>query len=143
MQPFIKVLSKAVFVSFLISSTLWACQPKPEPLKPNAKEQASLDKLYNRCTRAAASTPSRKLKNLVRHRKPEVFFTCDDMRQLCEDDYTNDRCQSMMVVASIEHAFHRVCRTNYQASACGKLDACNIRGFETPECSIAIEPYNQ
>ena len=143
MQSFTKLLGEVAAASFLISSTLSACKPKLEPVKPSVEQQASLNKLYKKCIPAAATTPSRKLKNLARHRKPEVFFTCAEMKQLCENDYTNDRCQSMMVVASIENAVHKVCRANHQSSACRKLDACNIKGFESPECLSAIKPYNR
>lgn len=85
-RSFTKLLGEAAVASFLISSTLSACQPKLEPVKPNGEQQASLNKLHKKCILAAATTPSKKLTNLVRHRKPELFFTCDEMKQLCEND---------------------------------------------------------
>ena len=83
------------------------------------------------------------MKNLVKHRKPDLFFTCDEMKKLCESDFANERCQSMMTVASIENAFHKVCRASNKPSACNKVDVCNETGFESPECKSAVESYNR
>ena len=143
MPLLIKSLSQAVIAGFLISSTLSACQQKVDPVKPNAEQQASLNKLYKRCGAAATTTPSGKMRNLVRHRKPNLEFTCDEMKQLCDNDYANDRCQGMMTVASIENAFHSVCRKSQQRAACSKLTTCNVNGFESSECASAITPYNR
>ncbi len=143
MRLYIKFLSKAVAVSFLITLFLSACQPKVELVKPTAEQQEALDQLYNRCAPAASTTPSKKLKNLAKHRKPDLYFTCDEMKQLCESDYANDRCQGMITVASIENAFHKACRSSHKPSACRKLTVCNAKGFESPECLSAIKPYNR
>ena len=143
MRSFTKFWGEAVVASFLISSTLAGCQAKVEPVKPDAEQQASLNRLYQSCKSAVTTLPSGKLKNLVRHRKKELFFTCDDMKQLCENDYANDRCHGMIIVASIENAFHRVCRSSNQPSACRKLTICNAKGFESAECLSAIKPYNR
>lgn len=143
MHSYIKFWGTVVVASFLISSTLAGCQAKVEPVKPNAEQQASLNRLYQTCKSAVTTAPSGKLKNLARHRKSDIYFTCDDMKHLCENDYVNDRCQGMIIVASIEYAFHRVCRSNNQPSACRKLTVCNVKGFESLECLSAIKPYNR
>jgi len=143
MGSHIKFLGEAVIASILMSSLLSACQPKIEPVAPTAEEQASLNRLYKKCIPATTTTPSGKFKNLAKHRKPNVFFTCDDMKQLCESDYANERCQSMIIVTSIENAYHSVCRKTHQRSACQKLQVCNVKGFESPECLTAIKPYNR
>ena len=136
-----RIWGGVIAASVLISMS--ACQPKVEPVKPSAEQQAALNRLHKKCKAAVKTTPSGKLTNLVRHRTPEIDFTCEDMKQLCETDYANDRCQSMMVVASIENAFHKACRTKSQPSACRKLTICNVQGFESPECSSAVQPYNR
>ncbi len=136
-------LGKSVAAAVLAISSLSACGSKVEPVKPSVEQQASLDRLYKRCGPAEATTPAKKLKNLARLRKPDIYFTCDDMKQLCETDYANERCQGMITVASIEAAFHKACRTGNKPSACNKVDACNANGFESPECLSAIKPYNR
>ncbi len=143
MPSFAKVLRQAAIAGLLVSTTLSACTPKAVPVKPNAEQLTSLNRLYKNCIPAAAKTGTNTLKNLARHRKPELYFTCDEMKQLCEKDYGHDRCQGMMIVASIENAVHKACRTRSTSPACRKLDACNIKGFESPECLSAIKPYNR
>ena len=143
MWLFAKFLGKVVVGSFFVILFLSACQPKAELVKPTAEQQEALDLLYNRCTPAASTTPSKKLKNLAKYRKPDLHFTCDEMKQLCENDYANDRCQGMITVASIENAFHKACRSSHKPSVCRKLSVCNVKGFESPECLSAIKPYNR
>ena len=142
MSLYTKFITQAAIAGIFIISVLSACQPNEKPVKPNAEEQDSLSQLYKRCGPAASSTPSKKLKNLTRLRKPDLYFTCDDMKQVCETNYASDRCQGMMIVASIENAFHKACRSRSNSSSCRKLSACNIKGFESPECLSAIKPYN-
>lgn len=144
MRPISNFVGKVIAVSVLMSGTISACQPKVEPVKPNAEQQASLTRLHKKCKSATTTTPSGKLKNLVKYRKPDLFFTCEDMKQFCENDYVNDRCQAMITVAAIENAFHKACRSSRQnSSSCRKLTVCNVKGFETPECLSAIKPYNR
>jgi len=138
-----KFVGKAIAACILLSGTLSACQPKVEPVKPNAEQQALLTRLYKNCKSAVTTTPSGKLKNLAKYRKSDVYFTCEEMKQLCENDYVNDQCQAMITVASIENAFHKACRTRQQSSACRKVDVCNIKGFESPECLSAVKPFNR
>jgi len=138
-----KFVGKAIAACILLSGTLSACQPKVEPVKPNAEQQALLTRLYKNCKSAVTTTPSGKLKNLAKYRKSEVYFTCEDMKQLCENDYVNNQCQAMITVASIENAFHQACRSRSQPSACRKLTVCNAKGFESSECLSAVKPFNR
>lgn len=143
MRPYTEFLGKSVAAAILAISSLSACGAKVEPVKPSVEQQASFDRLYKRCGPAEATTPSKKLKHLARLRKSDIYFTCDDMKQLCETDYASERCQGMITVASIEVAVHKACRTGNKPSACSKVGACNKNGFESPECASAIKPYNR
>ena len=144
MASFIKLLSGGL-LAFAISTSLSACQPKAAPVTPDAEQQAQLNRLHKRCIAAAAIQGDR-LKNLARLRKKQFYFTCDEMKQICETDYANQMCDGMMTVASIENAYQQACRKSQSASrsaACSKLDPCNRNGFESPECTSAIIPYNR
>ena len=132
-------------LALAISISLSACQPKATPVTPDANQQAKLDRLHKRCI-AAAEGQGGRLKNLARLRKKQSHFTCDEMKQICETDYTSQMCAGTMTVASIENAYQQACRKSQSASrssACAKLDPCNRIGFESPECASAIIPYNR
>ena len=140
MHAFLKLFGTAT-----LAITLSACQPKAEPVKPTDLQQTLLEKLHKRCI---AASPGKKgsLKNLARHRKRSMQFTCDEMKLTCESDYASDFCKGMIVVASVENAYQRACRTSHKASAssaCRKLRDCNGKGFESPECAAAIAKYNR
>jgi len=112
-----------------------ACQPKVEPVKPTADQQASLERLHKNCI-AASPGQQGLLINMPRHRKSSMQFNCDDMKFTCETDYASDLCKGQMTVSKIESAFHQVCRTSRKAassSACNKLS----------DCTAAVEPYNR
>ena len=145
MASFIKLLSGGL-LAFAISTSLSACQPKAAPVTPDAEQQAQLNRLHKRCIAAAAIQGDR-LKNLARLRKKQFYFTCDEMKQICEQDYANEMCKGMMTVVSVENAFEKACRKNERASsspACSKLTKpCNVEGFESPECSNVIARYNR
>jgi len=128
-----------------LAFALSACQPpKPEPVKPTALQQTLLEKLHKRCFPASRGQQG-SMTNMPRHRKQSLQFTCDEMKLTCENDYASDLCKGMMVVASVENAHQRACRTSVKASrsaACSKLGPCNRNGFESPECAAAIAKYN-
>ena len=135
-----------VVFSSLMAISLSACGPKHEPVKPDAQQQASLTRLHKNCI---AASPGKKgeMRNLARLRKKQAIFSCDEMKQICEQDYANDMCKGMMTVASVENAVEKACRKNERASrspACSKLTRpCNVKGFESPECTSVIARYNK
>lgn len=140
MSSFLRIFG-VVTLAFAVS----ACQPKPEPVKPNSDQQASLNRLHKNCI-AASPGKQGKLRNLPRYRKRSMQFACDEMKRTCETDYASDFCKSMMVVASVENAHQRACRVSRKAAtstACRKLRDCNGKGFESQECTTAIARYNK
>jgi len=143
------MLSVSKFCSGVIAASLWislsACQPKAEPVKPSAEQFASLNRLHKTCI---AASPGKKgdMDHLARLRKKQSRFTCDEMKSLCESDYAHELCQGMIIVASVETAHQKACRSSAKgsvSSACRKLSACNVKGFESPECLSAVKPYNR
>ena len=136
----------AVIIPGLLAISLSACGPKHVPVKPDAQQHASLTRLHKNCI-AASPGKSGTLRNLARLRKKQATFTCDEMKQICEQDYANEMCKGMMTVASVENAFEKACRKNERASsspACSKLTKpCNVEGFESQECSNVIARYNR
>ena len=148
MQSFLKLLS-VVIMAFAVSS-LSACQPKgPPPVPATAEQQASLERLRKNCI-LPASLNGRKpgsLRNMPDMRDTKFYYTCDEMKQLCESDYESEMCKSMMLVASVENAMQKTCRAlppRRTSPECTKVGrGCNGKGFASPECQSAIAPYNR
>jgi len=89
--------------------SLTACQPKVEPIKPTAEQQAQLNRLHKNCI-AASPGKQGKMMNLARLRKKQQTFTCDEMKLNCETDFASEMCQGPMIVAKVEWAHQKVCR---------------------------------
>ena len=136
-------------LALAVSLPLSACNSKAAPVTPNAQEQASLERLHKNCLLPASLNGRNpgSLTNMPAMRKRKFDFTCDEMKDICESDYASEMCKSMMLVASVENAMQKTCRilqprqTSPQCTKVGQ--SCNGKGFESPECSGAIAPYNK
>jgi len=139
-----KFLSTAA-LAFILPINLTACQPKVEPIKPTAEQQASLNRLHKNCI-AASRGKQGKMMNLARLRKKQQTFTCDELKLNCETDYASEMCQGPMIIAKVEWAHEKLCRKSRQAASsqpCRKLMPCNAKGFESPECADVIAWHNR
>ena len=116
--------------------------------KPTAEQKAFLSRLHQNCLKTDGAK-QRGLTMLAEHRRrgSKLYFTCNEMKEECEDSYTGDMCEGMKTVASIENAFQQACRHNGLTSArsaeCRKVFICNKKAFTSPECAKAVAPYNQ
>ena len=148
MHKLTKYFSVALLV-FSVSSPLTACSPKAEPVTPNAQQQASLERLHKNCILPASLNRREPgtLRNMPDMRKRKFYYTCDEMKQLCESDYASEMCKSMMLVASVENAMQKTCRKlkpRTTSAKCNEVShSCNGKGFDSPECRSAIAPYNR
>ena len=136
---------KLTIAAIVISVAITACQPKAKPVPPDAKQHAALERLHKGCIAASPGQKGEML-NLASLRKKKQTFTCDEMKELCANDYPGQMYLSNMLKASVENAFHKVCRKSQKTSrsaACNKLTVCNAKGFESLECGKAIAPYNR
>ena len=149
MQTFTKNLSTAI-AAFTLSISLTACGPKTKPVKPTAEQQTSLEQLHKSCLVTSAHGHVRvkgSLPHLAKLRKRQHYFSCGEITELCGIDYENEMCKSMIIVASVENAFEKACRKSKAASrsaACTRVSrACNVKGFDSPECISAVARYNK
>lgn len=148
MFNFTKYFGVAV-LAVVLSSPLSACNPKAKPVLPNAQEQASLERLHKNCILPASLNRRQpgSLRNMPDMRKRKFYYTCDEMKQLCETDYESEMCKSMMLVASVENAMQKTCRTlkaRRTSPECTKVQSsCNGKGFASTECRSAISRYNK
>lgn len=138
------------FLAFTLSSPLTACSLKtPPPVPATAEQRASLERLHENCILPASLNRREpgSLRNMPDMRKRKFYYTCDEMKQLCESDYESEMCKSMMLVASVENAMQKTCRAlppRRTSSECTKVSrGCNGKGFASPECQSAIAPYNR
>ncbi|MEP1230714.1 MAG: hypothetical protein ABJG88_08570 [Litorimonas sp.] len=127
----------------ILSLNLTACESEPVQ-KPNPEQQTALNKLHKRCN-AASLDKKGHLKHLAAHRRQlGLNFTCDELKQVCEENYLSKACVSMSTVTAIENAHERVCRSGKPtSSACRKLGVCNQEGFTSEACQTAVARYNR
>ncbi len=134
-----KSLLKASLLIYLLAAA--SCSGE----KPTARQKAFLSRLHQNCL-LTDSGKRGNLKNLAVLRAKKMYFSCDEMKEECEDDYTSEMCKGMRTIASIENAFQKACRDNGEISArsaaCNKVFICNKKAFTSPECASAIAPYN-
>jgi len=86
---------------------------------------------------AGVSRQKGSLINLPELRKQKKYFTCDEMKVLCETDYASEMCRGMRISASVENAFQKTCRKSKAArssKACEEVRVCNGLTADTPEC---------
>lgn len=141
-MPLKKNLCLVVSAAIILLS-LTACKSEPAQA-PNSEQQMSLDKLHKKCS-AASLDENGHLKHLAAQRKRlGLTFTCDELKQTCEENYIGAACESMRLVTAVQNAYERACRSNSPASsACKALVSCNIEGFASQPCQTAIAPYNR
>lgn len=127
----------------ILSLSLAACGSEPAQV-PSPEQQTSLDKLHQRCG-AASLDANGHLKHLAEHRKSlGLQFTCDELKQSCEENYIGKACMSMRTVTAVQNAHQKACRSGGPtSSACTKLDPCNLQGFTSEQCQTAIARYNR
>lgn len=127
----------------IIPIAMTACSSE-EIQKPDAQQQSSLKRLHKNCIAASPGKQGR-FKNLAVLRKNKLHFTCDEMKLSCESNFVSEACEGMMLVASVQNAYQKICRSNNSSgsSACKKLAPCNLKGFASPGCVSAIARYNK
>ena len=136
-------------LAFALTSPLTACNLKAKPVTPNTEQQASLERLHKNCILPASLNGRQpgSLRNMPDMRKRKFYYTCDEMKQLCETDYESEMCKSMMLVASVENAMQKTCRklkARRTSPECTEVQSsCNGKGFASTECRSAISRYNK
>ena len=127
----------------ILSLSLAACGSETA-VPPSPEQQTSLDKLHKRCS-AAALDKNGHLKHLAEHRKSlGLRFTCDELKQSCEENYVGKACMSMRTVTAVQNAHQKACRSGSpSSSACSTLAPCNAQGFISEQCQTAIARYNR
>lgn len=133
----------AALLATLLSLSLTACQSEPVQI-PTPEQQTALDKLHKRCN-AGSLDKNGHLKHLAEQRKRnQLMFTCDELKQTCEENYASKICMSMRTVTAVQHAHERACRSgNPVSSTCKALAPCNAEGFTSENCQTAIARHNR
>ncbi|MEO9971052.1 MAG: hypothetical protein ABJG15_14740 [Hyphomonadaceae bacterium] len=127
----------------IFSLSLAACNSEPVQL-PTPEQQTVLDKLHKRCS-AASLGENGHLKHLAVHRnRLGLTFTCDELKQSCEENYIGNACMSMRIVTTVENAHETACRSGgWTSSSCKTLEACNSQGFASEACQTAAGRFIQ
>lgn len=122
----------------ILSVSLAACNSEPVQ-QPTPEQQTVLDKLHKRCS-AASLGENGHLKHLAEHRnRLGLRFTCDELKQSCEENYIAKACMSMRIVTTVQNAHEIACRSGGPtSSSCKTLEACNIQGFTSEACQTAV-----
>lgn len=128
--------------SGLLSLSLSACGSEPVQ-EPTPEQQTALGKLHQRCDTASLDENGH-LKHLAELRHDPLRFTCDELKQACEQNFVSKVCISMRTVTTVQNAYEVACRSGGPSSTgCKALAACNLQGFASAECQTAIVPYNR